>query len=58
MYLIPHNNEANKGYECENCYEIDNLIYCRDCIEKHFKIIAEKPDIASYLADLEQHDTK
>lgn len=67
-YLTPPDNEATKVYECyfcdssiyegEECYSIDNLIYCGDCIDKHFKIMAEKPDIASYLADLEYHDIK
>lgn len=67
-YLTPPDNQATKVYECyfcdipiyegEDCYSIDNLIYCEDCIDKHFKIMAEKPDIAGYLADLEYHDIK
>ena len=67
-YLSPPDNEADKVYECyfcdsaiyegDDCYEIDNLIYCEDCINKHFKIIAEKPAIEGHLADLEYHDTK
>ena len=67
-YLTPPDDEATKVYECyfcddqiyegEECYSIDNLIYCEDCIDKHFKIMAEKPDIAGYLADLEYHDIK
>ena len=67
-YLIPLDKEDTKVYECyfcdnpiyegEECYAIDNLIYCGDCIDKHFKIMAEKPDISSYWADLEYHDIK
>lgn len=67
-YFIPPDNEATKVYECyfcdnpiyegEECYSIDNLIYCGDCIDKHFKIMAEKLDIASYLTDLEYHNIK
>lgn len=67
-YLTPPDDEATKVYECyfcddpiyerEECYSIDNLIYCEDCIDKHFKIMAEKPDISGYLADLEYHDIK
>lgn len=67
-YLTPPDNQATKVYECyfcdspiyegEECYFIDNLIYCGDCVDKHFKIMAEKPDIAGYLADLEYHDIK
>ena len=67
-YLTPPDNEAIKVYECylcdapiyegENCYEIDNLIYCEECIDKHFKMIAEKADISADLADLECHDIK
>lgn len=53
-YLTPPDNEARKIYECYfcdeaiyeggDCYEIDSLIYCEDCINTHFKIIAEEPD--------------
>ena len=67
-YLTPPNNEAIKIYECyicdnpiyegEDCYEIDNLIYCEDCVNQHFKIMAEKLDSDGYLADLEYHDIK
>ncbi len=39
-------------------FEIDNLIYCEDCINKPLKIIAEKPDIQGYLAGLEYRDIK
>lgn len=65
-YLTPPDNEAVKIHECyfcnksiyegEDCYEIDNLIYCENCIDKHFKIMAEKPDIEGDLADLEYHE--
>ena len=67
-YLTPPDNEAIKVYKChfcsepiyegESCYEIDNLIYCEGCMDNHFKIIAESPDIEGYLADLEYHDIK
>lgn len=67
-YLTLPDGEVAKVYECyfcdssiyegEECYSIDNLIYCEDCIDKHFKIMAEKPDIAGYLEDLEYYDIK
>ncbi len=67
-YLTPQDSEATKIYECyicdspiyqgEDCYCIDGIIYCEDCIDKHFKIMAEKTDIEAYLADLEYHDIK
>ena len=48
-YFSPPDNEAEKIYECyfcdnaiydcKDCYQIDNLIYCENCINKHFKII-------------------
>ena len=65
---LPLDNEAYKVYECyfcdisiyegEKCYFIDNLIYCEDCINNHFKIMVEKPGMASYLGNLEYHDIK
>ena len=45
-YLTPPDNEAVKIYECyfcdspiyegDDCFEIDNLIYCEDCIRWYF----------------------
>lgn len=67
-YLTPPDDESVKIYECyfcnteifegDECFSIDNFIYCEDCINKHFKITAEKADISGDLADLEYHDTQ
>ncbi len=67
-YLMPPDNEAVKVYDCDlcggeifegdDCFNIDGLIYCEECIDRHFKIIAENPDMEGYLADLEFHDIR
>lgn len=43
-------------FEGDECYEIDGLIYCPDCMEMHFKVIAISMDIGGYLSDLEHED--
>lgn len=54
-YLQPPNNEAKAVYECyycqgtiyagEECYKVEKEIYCEDCMENEFKIIATSEDI-------------
>ncbi|MBQ3092955.1 MAG: hypothetical protein IJC57_01665, partial [Clostridia bacterium] len=39
-------------FEGEECYEINSLIYCPECMETDFKVIAESIDIEGYLSDL------
>ncbi len=43
-------------FEGDECYEIDSLIYCPDCMEMHFKVIAIGIDIEGYLSDLKHED--
>lgn len=43
-------------FEGEECYEINSLIYCPECMETDFKVIAESIDIEGYLSDLKHED--
>ena len=43
-------------FEGDSYYEIDSLIYCPECMETDFKVIAESIDIEGYLSDLKHED--
>ena len=43
-------------FEGEECYEINSLIYCPECMGTDFKVIAESIDIEGYLSDLKHED--
>lgn len=66
FYLEPPKNKRKYVYRCdicneeifegEECYEINSLIYCPECMETDFKVIAESIDIEGYLSDLKHED--
>jgi len=43
-------------FEGDSCYEIDSLIYCPECMEMHFKLVAISTDMEGYLSDLEHEN--
>ena len=43
-------------YEGDEYYVLNGFNCCRDCLDIHFKFIAELPDYASERADLEQDE--
>ena len=61
-YLELPKDERDYVYKCDicdkeifegyNCYEIDSLIYCHECMKMHFKVIAISMDTQGYLSDL------
>ena len=65
-YLEPPEIKKEYVYKCDICdekifegdsyYEIDSLIYCPECMEMHFKLVAISTDIEGYLSDLEHED--
>ena len=65
-YLEPPEYSKDYVYRCDICdeeifegdsyYEIDSLIYCPECMEMHFKLVAISTDVEGYLSDLEHED--
>ena len=45
-----------KFFEDDNCYKIDDIVYCPECMDTHLQIIAETIDIESFLEDLENEE--
>ncbi len=43
-------------FEGDNCYKIDDIVYCPECMGTHLQIIAETIDIEAFLADLENEE--
>ena len=62
-YLDPPENKRAPLYKCDicdkeifegdNCYKIDDIVYCPECMDTHLQIIAETIDIDAFLTDLE-----
>lgn len=67
-YLTPPNNESISVTKCYFCsetiysgdefYRLDGFNYCEDCLDRHFKVIAEPLDWEAERADLEYHDVE
>ena len=65
-YLSPPENKQIPLYKCDiydeeifegdNCYKIDDIVYCPECMGTHLQIIAETIDIEAFLADLENEE--
>ena len=66
LYFSPPENKRAPLYKCDicdeeifegdNCYKIDNIVYCPECMDTHLQIIAETIDIDAFLADLENEE--
>ncbi len=65
-YLSPPENKRTPLYKCDicdeeifegdNCYKIDDIVYCPECMDTHLQIIAETIYIEAFLADLENKE--
>ncbi len=65
-YLTPPDNEAMPVLKCFFCeedvyegdeyYVLNGFYCCRDCLDRHFKFIAELPEYAAERADFEHDD--
>ncbi len=63
LYLSPPETKRAPLYKCDicdeeifegdNCYKIDDIVYCPECMDTHLQIIAETIDIDAFLTDLE-----
>ncbi len=68
IYLTPPDNEAIAVRECFFCgeniyvgdefYNLDGFNCCEDCLDRHFKVVAELPDWETEKADLEHNEVE
>lgn len=66
IYLTPPENEGipvlkcffceEDIYEGEEYYLLNGFYCCRECLDTHFKFVAEAPDYEAGQADIECHD--
>ena len=67
-YLTPPDNEAMPVTKCFFCcetiysgdefYRLDGLNCCEDCLDRHYKVIAEPIDWEAEKADFEHDDVE